>query len=253
MKGLSVLIITLNEERNIERAITSCLSIADEIIVLDSFSTDKTAEIVAQYPQVQFIQRKWAGYSATKNYLFDLAKMDYIFSLDADEAPDTTLIEAIQKEKAKGFTGKYGFNRLTNYCGAWIRHCGWYPDYKVRIFPKDAARWDDAIVHEELEFKGDLKETHLPGDLLHYSYYSKEEHRARADHYSELTAQKMFEKGKRVNGLKPYLSGWYRFFAMYILKAGFLDGSAGFHVARISMLSNIYKYQCLQKLWKEKG
>lgn len=253
MKKLSVLIITLNEEKNIARAIQSCLSIADEIIVLDSMSTDKTKEIATSFPEVTFLERAWAGYSNTKNYLFDLANCEYIFSLDADEAPDETLIAAIAAAKASGFEGKYGFNRLTNYCGAWIKHCGWYPDYKVRIFPKDAARWDDAIVHEELEFKGNLKETHLKGDLLHYSYYTQQEHRQRADHYSELTAQKMFEKGKKVNALKPYLSGIFRFISMYLFKGGFLDGSAGFHVARISMLSNIYKYKKLQELWRAKS
>lgn len=246
--GISVLIITLNEERNIERAIKSVLPFADEIIVLDSLSTDGTKEICLKYKEVQFIERKWAGYSETKNHLHSLAKNSYIFSLDADEAPDDVMIDTILEEKEKGLNGVYEVNRLTNYCGKWIKNSGWYPDLKIRLFPYDSGKWNGAIVHEELVFDQELKVSKLKGHLLHYSYYSFEEHQKRADAYSRLTAQKFHSKGKKAGYLKPYLSGIARFFGMYVIKKGFLDGKMGFKIAKISAKSNILKYKELRRL-----
>jgi len=246
--GISVLIITLNEERNIERAIKSVLSFADEIIVLDSLSTDKTKEICLNYKEVQFIERKWAGYSDTKNHLHSLAKYSYIFSLDADEAPDGEMARHIQQEKEKGLAGIYEVNRLTNYCGKWIKHSGWYPDIKKRLFPADSGKWDGAIVHEDLVFKKDYSVQRLKGHLLHFSYYSYQDHKERADNYSRLTAQKFHAKGKSAGVFKPMLSGITRFFSMYVLKKGFLDGKMGFKIAQISGQSNILKYKELRRL-----
>lgn len=249
---LSATIITLNEEKNIERCITALLPIADEIIVLDSFSTDNTSTICRSL-NVRFEQRKWQGYAQTKNYLNSLAKYDYIFSVDADEVPDQLLQEAILKEKKKGFQGVYQVNRKTNYCGNWVLHSGWYPDIKTRIFPKDDVKWEGEFVHETLSIVGNLPSKLLGGHLLHYSYYTAEEHKQRADHYSELTAQKLFNQGKKARFLKPLLSGIGRFFSMYILKLGFLDGKAGWNIAWISAKSNIFKYNTLRKLHHEKG
>lgn len=243
---LTSTIITFNEERNIERCIDALTPISDEIIVLDSFSTDQTLEICKR-KKVRVEQRKWEGYSNAKNHLNQLASHEYIFSVDADEAPDETLQKEILKIKKRGLKGVYEVNRLTNYCGQWIKHSGWYPDVKTRIFPKSISNWEGAYVHEELVIEENPKPQLLDGHLLHYSYYSQEEHRERADKYSELTAIKMYKKGKRVGPLKPYISALGRFIAMYIIKRGFLDGKAGFHIARISALSNIYKYQELRR------
>lgn len=243
---LTSTIITFNEERNIARCIDALQPISDEIIVLDSFSTDKTVEI-CNSKNVRLEQREWKGYSNAKNYLNQLAKHEYIFSVDADEAPDETLQKAILNIKKEGFQGVYAVNRLTNYCGKWIKHSGWYPDVKTRIFPKSISRWEGAYVHEELAVEGNPVPQKLVGHLLHYSYYSKKEHRARADKYSELTALKMYKNGKRVGPLKPYISAFGRFVAMFIIKKGFLDGQAGLTIARISALSNIYKYKELRR------
>jgi len=247
---LTSTIITFNEERNIARCIDALLPISDEIIVLDSFSTDKTVEI-CKAKGVRIEQREWKGYSNAKNYLNQLATHEYIFSVDADEAPDAVLQKEIMLQKQVGFKGVYAVNRLTNYCGKWIKHSGWYPDVKTRIFPKSESLWEGEYVHEELVIKNNPMPKQLKGHLLHYSYYSQKEHRARADKYSELTAVKMYKKGKRVGPLKPYISALGRFVAMYLIKAGFLDGSAGFHIARISALSNIYKYKELIRLQNE--
>lgn len=249
MTKLSVIIITKNEERNIGRAIDSVKMIADEIIVVDSFSTDRT-KTICEEKGVRFFQIEWQGYSATKNYANSLAQHDYLFSLDADEAVDNELEAAILRSKSEHLTGIYAVNRLTNYCGKWIKHSGWYPDKKVRIFPKAHSKWIGEFVHEELEFSMSFETKELVGHLQHYSYYSFEDHRARADKYSLLTAQKMAAKGKHASALKPYLSALGRFISMYILKLGFLDGFMGYKIAMISAKSNILKYQELRRLTK---
>ena len=252
MDKLSVIIITLNEERNIGRLLTSVESIADEVIVLDSFSTDKTAEICAKH-DATFIQEKWQGYSATKNLANSKASHEWIFSIDADEEVDQELVAAILNQKNKGFSQLYTVNRLTNYCGKWIKYSTWYPDKKIRIFPKSKSKWTGEFVHEELYFTEQMKTQELSGHLNHYSYYDYKDHRDRADKYSILTAQKLSAEGKSVGPLKPYISCIGRFISMYILNLGFLDGWMGFKIAQISGLSNIVKYKELRNLNKING
>lgn len=252
MDKLSVIIITLNEERNIERAVKSVLNIADEIIVLDSFSTDKTEAICAKYP-VRFIQEKWQGYAATKNSANALASNNWIFSLDADEEVDSKLEKEIISQKKLGFSGTYSVNRLTNYCGKWIKHSTWYPDKKVRIFEKSNTKWGGEFVHEELEFSKPVADQELAGHLNHFSYYDYVDHRSRADKYSLLTAKKLHAAGKSAGPFKPYISSVGRFITMFILHLGFLDGWAGFKIAQISAQSNVVKYKELRKLNKQNG
>lgn len=249
MNSLAVVIITLNEERNIERCLKSLRDVADEVIVLDAFSSDKTPEICAAYG-VRFEQRAWEGYSASKNYLNSLVTSGYILSLDADEALSPELYEEIKAEKTNGFKGTYCVNRMTNYMGKWIRHSGWFPDVKPRLFPKEGSYWSGEYVHEELVFPPCEPKT-FQGILAHYSYYSYEDHRARADKYSLLTARKFHARGKKVGPLKPYISALGRFIAMYFIKLGFLDGWKGFKIAQISAQSNVLKYQELRRLNRE--
>lgn len=250
MQTISVVIITLNEERNIERCLKSVETIADEIIVLDAFSTDTTAEICSRYP-VQFVQRNWKGYAASKNYLNSLAKSDYIFSLDADEALSIELITELSVLKKNGLSGTYSINRLTNYCEKWIKHSGWFPDIKPRLFPAAGSYWEGEFVHEILISPPSELQV-FNGLVEHYSYYSYENHRARADKYSLLTAQKFHQAGKKASIFKPYLSAIGRFVAMYFLKKGFLDGKMGFKIAWISAQSNVLKYKELRRLNREK-
>jgi glycosyltransferase involved in cell wall biosynthesis len=246
---ISATIITLNEERNIERCIRSLMPVADEIIVLDSFSNDRT-ETICKELNVRFEKRKWEGYSTSKNYLNGLAQFDYILSIDADEALDEELQKAILKIKDESNPQVYSLNRITNYCGKWIKHSGWYPDVKVRLFPKEGSRWTGEFVHEELEYPKDLKVIQLNGHLEHYSYYNFVEHRERADKYSVLTAKKMNKAGKKAGVAKPWLSGFGRFVSMYLIKGGFLDGYMGFKIAQISAQSNVFKYKELRRLNK---
>lgn len=247
MNKLSVVIITFNEARNIERAILSVKNIADEIIVVDSFSTDQTPDICKKH-NVNFFQREWTGYSDQKNFANQQAQFDTIFSLDADEAVDDELEKEILNLKAEGFEAIYIVNRLVNYCGKWIKHSTWYPDKKMRIFPKSIAKWEGEFVHEELTFSKKLPQIELSGHLHHYTYYNFTEHRARADKYSFLTAQKMHKNGKKANVFKPYLSAFARFMSMFIIHFGFLDGYMGFKIAQISAQSNVVKYKELRRL-----
>jgi (heptosyl)LPS beta-1,4-glucosyltransferase len=246
---ISATIITLNEERNIQRCIRSLKGVADEIIVLDSNSTDETAAICRQ-EGVVFEVRDWEGYSASKNYLNSLAAHDYILSIDADEALDEELAEAIRKVKEIENPELYSVNRLTNYCGKWIKHSGWYPDVKLRLFPKKGCHWEGEYVHEELAYPINMTVHQLAGHLEHYSYYNFKEHRERADKYSALTAQKMHKAGKKASMCKPYLSALGRFVSMYFIKGGLLDGKMGFKIAQISAQSNIFKYKELRRLNK---
>lgn len=248
MTQISAIIITLNEERNIERCIASLHGVADEVVVIDSGSTDNTKAICEKLG-ARFVHHDWAGYSGQKNFANAQAKFPYIYSIDADEALSEELKKSILEAKAKGLNGVYKHNRLTNYCGAWIKHLGWYPDVKVRLFPS-STRWEGEI-HEQLVFEGNPKEIFLAGDLLHYSYNNQIEHRERADKYSMLTAKKMFDQGKKASALKPLLSSIARFFSMYFIRLGFLDGGAGFRISVISAQSNAVKYRELNRLHRE--
>jgi glycosyltransferase involved in cell wall biosynthesis len=248
---LTAAIITLNEAENIERCIRSLLPVADEIIVLDAFSTDNTPAI-CQSLNVRFVQKEWMGYSQSKNYLNSLAEHEYILSIDADEVLSQELAASILKQKETGLKDIYSLNRLTNYLGRWIYHSGWYPDVKIRLFPKAECHWEGEFVHETLACPKDKKVVLLKGHLEHYSYKSFEDHRQRADKYSALTARKMSAAGKKASFLKPYVSAMGRFIAMFFIKKGFLDGKMGFKIALISAQSNIFKYKELRRLNREK-
>jgi glycosyltransferase involved in cell wall biosynthesis len=238
---LSAVIITLNEERNIERCLTSLLNLADEIIVLDSFSSDKTKEICTKF-NVRFIQKQWKGYSNTKNYANSLATNNFILSIDADEEISETLKNSIASIKEENLSIVYSFNRLTNYCGKWINHCGWYPDKKVRIFSKENTTWKGEI-HEELEFAKPVFELHLTGNCNHYSYYSIAEHYLQAEKYSTLLAIELSKKKENIFLYKLLLSPMLRFVRDYFFRLGLLDGYYGFVICKISAYATYLKYK----------
>jgi len=193
---ISAVITTFNEEKNIDRCLKSLQGVADEVIVVDSFSTDNT-ERICHANGVRFVKKKWVDYSQAKNHGNNLAQYEYILSLDADEALSEQLQHSIKQLKSDNRYRAYYISRLTNYCGKWIRHCGWYPDYKIRLWDRNLAHWE-GTVHESLIFHEKASIKILKGDLLHYSFYSISDHIKKADMFSEIAANEVLKKGQRV-------------------------------------------------------
>lgn len=266
---LSVVIITFNEERNIARCLDSVKDIADDIVVLDSFSTDKTEEI-CKVKGARFIQHAFDGHIEQKNRAITHAKFPFVLSLDADEAPDETLIAEIRKVKANKTADGYTMNRLTNYCGQWIKHCGWYPDTKLRLFDSTKGHWTGENPHDRYELndsvspvlpleesEGRAKQNpniqHLSGNILHYSYYTVEEHYRQAEKFSTIAANAMFVKGKKSNTMLAMMKCWAKFVRNYIINAGFLDGKNGYIICKIAAWETWLKYTKLRDLGKSKS
>ena len=248
MEKLSVSIITLNEEKNIRRCLESVVGIADEIVVVDSFSKDKTEAICREF-KVKFSTHPFEGYIEQKNLALQRCTNTMILSLDADEALSDELLKAISTEKEKGFPARaYTMNRLTNYCGQWIRHCGWYPDRKLRLFDKRLGRWGGQNPHDRFEFDQPHKTKQLSGDLLHYSYYATTEHYRQAHHFSSIAAQALYAKGKNSNATHAAIKAVAKFIRNYFIKTGFLDGKNGYVICKISALETWWKYRKLQQL-----
>lgn len=237
MPKISAVIIAKNEEKNIERCIKSLYEVVDEILVIDGYSTDKTAFIAQKYG-AKVIKQEWLGYGASKNWGNEQATYDWILSLDADEALSISLSQKIASIKEQ-LTATYSFNRITNYCGQWIHYCGWYPDIKSRLFNRNNAAWSLDPVHEKLEIKQGNK-VHINADLLHYSYYSIAEHKERSLKYAQKGALKYYQKSKLTLLFKLLLSPCFRFIKMYLFKQGFRDGKMGFIICQITA-SEVYK------------
>ncbi|MBQ3709364.1 MAG: glycosyltransferase family 2 protein [Bacteroidales bacterium] len=251
MNKISVVIITMNEERNIERCLQSVLPIADEVVVVDSFSEDATEEICTQY-NARFVSHAWEGYSGSKNFADGLASHELILSIDGDEALSETLTQSIKalKEREIADNEVFAMNRLNNYCGRWIKGCGFYPDTKVRIWRKDFARWE-GLIHEWLVYESTPKTTLLKGDLLHYSWATPEDFRKQQFHFAELGAKSYYERGKKTSFLPWLFSPSINFIRTYIFKGGFLYGKTGLHICRTLRQANRHKYNLLRSLSKK--
>ena len=248
--GISAVIITRNEEANIARCLTGLDGLVQEVVVVDAESTDGTRRI-AEAHGARVVTRRWTNYSDQKNFANDLATHPHILSVDADEVPSPELARSIRNAQANGPHGAYRMHRLTNYCGTWVRHGGWYPDTKTRLFPKGGARWTGDHVHEVLELAPGTSVQLLEGDLLHYSYPSLEAHRERIDRYSDLHARALHRSGRRAGAVKRWLSPVAKFLQGYVLQAGFLDGRAGWHIATLSARAVWLKYAKLHALQHE--
>ena len=228
MPPLSVCIITQNEEHNLPRALTAVRDLADEIVIVDAGSTDRTQQIAREAGSRLFV-RPFTNHSDQKNYAASLASHEWIFLLDADEEPDATLRDSIRQWKAREpefFV--YEMARLNWYLGAWIRHSRWYPDYKERIYRRDKAAFHD-VIHSALRFTG--RAGRLQGNLLHYSFRSFEEHEAKVERYSSALAQDLFDRGRRSWRAAMCLASPWSWFHHYVLGAGFLDGYRGALIA----------------------
>ena len=254
MMKISATIITLNEEDKIRQCLESLSEVADEIVVVDSLSTDSTKAICEEFG-VRFIEQKWLGYSEQKNLANRLASHDWILSIDADEALSDDLKKSILEIKA--ISGQlstvsnvvYSFNRLNNYCGKWIYHSGFYPDKKIRIWNRNIGKWE-GLIHEVIKFNTKIKEHHLKGDLLHYSYSKPEDFERQLFKFAEMRAQHYFEKGKKNAGLLSIVSPIYYFIQHYIIRLGFLDGREGFTMCRVGAKATRHKYLKLKEIQK---
>jgi glycosyltransferase involved in cell wall biosynthesis len=244
---LSVVIITKNEERNIGRCLASVKGIADDIIVLDSFSTDGT-EAIAKGRGARFLQHVFDGHIEQKNRAITHARHPWVLSLDADEALDERLARSIKEVMAAPTADGYTMNRLTNYCGGWVRHGGWYPDTKLRLWDSRKGRWTGVNPHDRYELEAGARIVHLQGDILHFSYESIGDHYRQVEYFTTIAAKAYFERGKSSPLLKRLFSPVAKFIGDYLLRLGFLDGGRGFTIARISAYAAWLKYRKLQTL-----
>jgi len=243
MAKLSVIIITKNESANI-RACLESVAWADEIVVVDSASTDGTLEIAREFTPQVHVHADWPGFGAQKNRALDYACKDWVLSLDADERVTPELraeIEAVlQHARADG----YEIPRLSSFCGRFMRHSGWHPDYVLRLFRRGKARFSDALVHESVQLQGSTARLRQP--LLHYSYRDFEDVLSKLNNYSSAASAMLERRGKRGSLAQAVLHGLWAFIRTYFLRAGFLDGREGFMLAVMNAENSYYRYI---KLW----
>lgn len=251
MSKLSVAIITFNEEKNIRRCLESVKEVADEIVVVDSYSTDKTEEICRSL-NVLFLKNEFEGYIEQKNYILKQTTLPFVLSLDADEALSDQLKESIISEKKKWQYDAYNMNRLTNYCGKWIKHGGWYPDRKLRLFHRDSGKWGGTNPHDRFILFPGKRVKFLQGDIFHYSYYNLKDHLNQIEHFTNVSSRAFVEKGRKAGFIKLYLSPVGKFIKDYLVKGGFLDGKAGFTICSLSARATYIKYRKIRKLYAEK-
>ena len=249
---LSACIIAFNEERNIARCLEALRGVVDEVIVVDSYSNDKTATI-AESMGARVIQRPFTGYGDQKYFAQEQASYSWVLSVDADEVLSPELKESILKVKASPDNDAYLIDILANYCGQWIRHCGWYPQPKLRLWNREKASMINDKVHEGVQLKDPKSPVgHLKGDLLHYSYNTISEHIRKIEKYTEIGARADVERDKKCGLLKLVIAPRWQFFSEYVLKQGFLDGYYGYILCRNNAIASFIKYSKIRQYRKLK-
>jgi glycosyltransferase involved in cell wall biosynthesis len=246
MPTLAAVIITFNEEANLEACLASLHGVVDQFIVLDSGSKDNTLEIAHRYGAIVKISDVWQGFGYQKNAALDLATSDWVLSIDADERLTPVLAQEIRVaiNNTEGVTC-FALPRSSWYCGRFISHSGWSPDYVDRLFKRGTARFSDDVVHERLLPNGSCQR--LKNPLLHYSFRNFSQVLQKLDRYSTASAQQAFARGKRASFGSALGHGFWAFFRTYILKAGFLDGAQGLALAISNAEGTYYKYL---KIWQ---
>ncbi|HTT65355.1 MAG TPA: glycosyltransferase family 2 protein [Bryobacteraceae bacterium] len=236
---ITATIITLNEERNIARAIES-LRCCDEIVLVDSGSADRTVEL-AEKLGARVVESPWHGYAKQKNYAAEQAANDWILSLDADEALSESLEGEIWTLKKKGPScDAYTVPRLAQYLGRWILHSGWYPDRKIRLYHRAKARWVGEFVHESVVVNGRVG--HLESNLLHFTCDSLSEHLKTMDRYTTLAAEELVFRKQKIHLRNMILDPLWTFARTYFLQRGFQDGLEGLTIAYMAALYTFLKY-----------
>lgn len=249
MKRLSACLVTFNEEHNLPRALTSLATIADEIVVVDSGSRDRTAEIAHEHG-VSFFERPFTNHADQKNYAASCARNDWIFLLDADEElSDELKASLIEWKQREPEFAVYEMARLTWYLGAWIRHSHWYPDYQRRLYSRDNAKFS-GMIHSALRFAGECGR--LRGDLLHYTVRDFSEHSAKVERYTTTVAKEMYMKGRRSWRAAMWFATPWSWFQSFFLRRGFLDGNRGALIARMAARGTWLKFKKLGMLVEAK-
>jgi glycosyltransferase involved in cell wall biosynthesis len=245
--SLSVVIITKNEEKNIRRCLDS-VKWADEIVLIDSQSTDRTVEIAKDYGAIVF-SPEWKGYGPAKQEGVNKATGEWILSIDADEEVTPELSKEIKEtlSSEESYDG-YLINRHTNFMGKWINHCGWYPDYLLRLFRKDKGNFNDAVIHEQVVLDGRTRE--LKAKILHYSYPNMETYLERFNRYTTMGAEAAFANGKKARNFDIVFRPFVSFIDHFITHQGFQDGLEGFIISVMSSVAVMVKYVKLRHLQK---
>jgi glycosyltransferase involved in cell wall biosynthesis len=246
---ISAVIITHNEERRLEDALKSLVGVSSEIVVVDCYSTDETVRIARKYTERVF-ERSWTDYADQKNFANDKASCPWILSLDADER----LSPALQKEiaelrRSEPECAGFAVSRQVFYLGRWVRHSGWYPDWRIRLFRKDSGRWEGEFVHESLVVRGKIKRLRAP--IHHFTYRNIHEHMARINKFSDLAAQKLYAGRKKSRWYHLLFLPIFRFFRAYVWKRGFLDGFAGLVISVLTGYALFARYAKLREIWKK--
>ncbi len=244
--NLTAVVIAKNEAHQIERCLRALQQVANEIVLVDSGSTDNTA-VLARLLGANVVEYNWQGYAQNKNYGNALAQSDWIISVDADEVLSEELIQSIQQLQMSD-NEVYALDRMNNYCGTWVKHSGWYPDWKPRIFNRKQVQWQGDFVHETLAIPSRCKVIKLKGKLWHYSYNSREDHLRKINHYTTLSAKALFQKGKKSSFLHIWIYPLVRFFKTFFLKLGFLDGKTGWYISQYNTYMIHLKYKKLKQL-----
>jgi glycosyltransferase involved in cell wall biosynthesis len=245
---VSVVIIAKNEAHIIKQTLQSLQGLTDDIVVVDNGSTDDTAAICTHAGAV-VIKAAWLGYGPTKNIGIKAAKYDWILSLDADEAIDEQLKQAVKNISTSGEHTVYNLNFKNFFCGKWVKYGEWGSDRHIRLFNRKTVQWDAATVHEQLQMPDQVKVVTLPGNVLHYTVYSLQDYMEKTLRYARLNAAKYFAQGKKSSFIKLRLSPAFSFVQNYLLRLGFMDGWEGYITAKTTAWYTFLKYAYLKEMW----
>ncbi len=249
MPTLSVILITKNEVANIRDCLQS-VSWADEILVVDSGSTDGTADIAREMGAQVHVYADWPGFGPQKNRALSYASKDWIFSIDADERVTQELRIELEQAMGKAVSDGYYCPRLSQFCGKFVHHSGWYPDYVLRLFRRESGRFSDSLVHESVLLTGTAAKLKTP--LLHYSYLTARDVERKVEHYSNAAAQQMMQAGRKSNLLDALVRAGWAFVRTYVLRLGILDGATGWNIACMNARTTFLKYRKLEALRAER-
>lgn len=247
---LSVAIITFNEERIIEKNLNAVHDLADEIIIVDSFSTDSTKEICLKFPKVKFIQQKFLGFGKQKNLAIEQCQSEWILFLDSDEIPNEELIDSIRRivSEPKSAFNVYDVEFNNIFLGETLKYGGWGNIKRERLFKKGHGKYSEDIVHEAFVTTETIGK--LQGKINHYTYKDIYHHIEKSNKYTSMMAEKMYKNGKKSNIFKILFKPLFQFFKSYFLRLGFLDGLVGYYAAATAAFYTFLKYKKLHEIYK---